>query len=133
VVDSFFVPRPLQEATLELVSDPAWARHLRSLGAELRDRRTAAVAALHRELPGALGAHRPGGYHLWLRFPAGIDDGALTGAALRAGVQVSPGRPYHAAEPPAPHLRISYAAAESPAQIAEGIHRLRAAFEELTG
>lgn len=58
MVDSFFVPRPLQEATLELVSDPAWARHLRALGAELRDRRTAAVAALHRELHGVLGSYR---------------------------------------------------------------------------
>ncbi|MBD0672941.1 PLP-dependent aminotransferase family protein [Streptomyces sp. CBMA156] len=133
VVDSFFVPRPLQEATLELVADPAWARHLRTLGAELRDRRTAAVAALHRELPGVLGPHRPGGYHLWLRFPDGADDTALAAAALRAGVQVSPGRPYHPAEPPAPHLRLSYAAAESPAQVAEGIHRLRLAYEEPTG
>jgi DNA-binding transcriptional MocR family regulator len=124
------VPRPLQEATLELVSDPAWARHLRALGAELRDRRTAAVAALHRELPGVLDAYRPGGYHLWLRFPDGIDDTALAAAALRAGVQVTPGRPYHPAEPPAPHLRLSYAAADSPAAVVEGIHRLRMAYEE---
>ncbi|MER7767915.1 PLP-dependent aminotransferase family protein [Kitasatospora sp. NPDC096140] len=132
VVDSFFVPRPLQEATLELVADPAWARHLRTLGAELRDRRTAAVAALHRELPGLLTIHRPGGYHLWLRLPDGTDDSALVTAALRTGVQITPGRPYHAAEPPAPHLRLSYAAAESPAQVAEGIHRLRLAYEETT-
>ncbi|MFJ9458337.1 PLP-dependent aminotransferase family protein [Kitasatospora sp. NPDC101447] len=132
VVDSFFVPRPLQEATLELVADPAWARHLRTLGAELRDRRTAAVAALHRELPGLLTIHRPGGYHLWLRLPDGTDDSALVAAALRTGVQITPGRPYHAAEPPAPHLRLSYAAAESPAQVAEGIHRLRLAYEETT-
>ncbi|MFF2613464.1 PLP-dependent aminotransferase family protein [Kitasatospora sp. NPDC058046] len=131
VVDSFFVPRPLQEATLELVSDPAWARHLRTLGAELRDRRTAAVTALHRELPGVVGTHRPGGYHLWLRFPDGVDDTTLARAALRAGVQLSPGRPYHPAEPPAPHLRLSYAAAESSAQVAEGVHRLRLAYEEL--
>ncbi|MFE7563878.1 PLP-dependent aminotransferase family protein [Kitasatospora sp. NPDC057500] len=133
VVDSFFVPRPLQEATLELVADPGWARHLRALGTELLGRRTAAVAALHRELPGVLGSYRPGGYHLWLRLPDGVDDGALTVAALRAGVQVAPGRPYHAAEPPAPHLRLSYAAAESSAQVAEGVHRLRLAFEEVTG
>ena len=36
VVDSFFVPRPLQEAALELVGSPAWPRHLRAVSAELR-------------------------------------------------------------------------------------------------
>lgn len=133
VVDSFFVPRPLQEATLELVADPGWARHLRTLGAELRDRRTATVAALRRELPGLLGAYRPGGYHLWLRLPDGTDDTALTAAALRAGVLITPGRPYYPAEPPAPHLRLSYAAANGPAQAAEGVHRLRRAYEEVVG
>ena len=37
IVDSFFVPRPLQEAALELVGSPAWPRHLRAVAAELRD------------------------------------------------------------------------------------------------
>ncbi|MFJ9606999.1 PLP-dependent aminotransferase family protein [Kitasatospora sp. NPDC101176] len=133
VVDSFFVPRPLQEATLELVADPGWARHLRTLGTELKDRRTATVAALNRELPGLVGAHNRGGYHLWLRLPDGVDDGALTAAALRAGVQITPGRPYHAAEPPAPHLRLSYAAAESTAHAVEGVRRLRRAYEAAAG
>ncbi len=35
-VDSFFVPRPLQEAALELVAAPSWNRHLRELAAALR-------------------------------------------------------------------------------------------------
>ncbi|GAA2840891.1 PLP-dependent aminotransferase family protein [Kitasatospora sp. CM 4170] len=130
VVDSFFVSRPLQEAALELVADPGWARHLRTLGAELRDRRTATIAALRRELPGLLGAYRPGGYHLWLRLPDGTDETALTAAALRAGVLVAPGRPYYAAEPPAPHLRLSYAGVDSPAHAVEGVHRLRRAYDE---
>ncbi|MFJ2866395.1 PLP-dependent aminotransferase family protein [Kitasatospora sp. NPDC087314] len=133
VVDSFFVPRPLQEATLELVGDPGWARHLRTLAAELRDRRTTTVAALHHELPGLLGAYRPGGYHLWLRLPDGTDDAALAAAALRAGVLVTPGRPYHPAEPPAPHLRLSYAAVDTPTRLPEGVRRLRRAYEEVVG
>ncbi|MFC9325250.1 PLP-dependent aminotransferase family protein [Kitasatospora sp. NPDC057015] len=129
VVDSFFVPRPLQEATLELVGDPGWARHLRVLAAELRSRREAAVSALRRGLPGLLGASVPaGGYHLWLRLPDGEDEAAVVAAALRAGVGVTPGRPYFAAEAPGPHLRLSYAAAESVAQVAEGVERLRRAY-----
>ncbi|NEA07141.1 PLP-dependent aminotransferase family protein, partial [Streptomyces sp. SID10692] len=40
VVDSFFVPRPLQEAALELVGSPSWGRHLAAVATELRHRRT---------------------------------------------------------------------------------------------
>lgn len=51
VVDSFFVPRPLQETALELVGSPAWERHLRTVAAELSARRTALAAALRTRLP----------------------------------------------------------------------------------
>ncbi|MGW7006255.1 aminotransferase-like domain-containing protein [Streptomyces sp. NPDC054933] len=128
-VDSFFVPRPLQETALELVGSPAWARQLRELATALRDRRHAAVTALRRALPGLSGLHVPyGGYHLWLRFPEGTDEHALAAAALRAGVAVTAGRPYFAAEAPAPHLRLSYACTQSPAQVSEGIERLARAY-----
>lgn len=39
---------------------------------------------------------------------------------------VSPGRPFFAAEPPGPFLRLSYHA-EPPARLAEGVRRLRPA------
>ncbi|NEE42909.1 PLP-dependent aminotransferase family protein, partial [Streptomyces sp. SID7982] len=51
VVDSFFVPRPLQEAALELVGSPSWGRHLAAVSAELGRRRAAMAAALGSELP----------------------------------------------------------------------------------
>ncbi|MCX2970310.1 MULTISPECIES: aminotransferase-like domain-containing protein [Streptomyces] len=128
IVDNFFVPRPLQEAALELVGAPAWPRHLRAIGAELRARRTAALAALAEWLPHLVPAHVPrGGFQLWLRLPAGSDETAVTAAALRAGVAVAPGRPYFAAEPPAPYLRLSLAAPASVAELTEGIERLREA------
>ncbi|REK87211.1 PLP-dependent aminotransferase family protein, partial [Streptomyces inhibens] len=111
VVDSFFVPAPLQEAALELVGSPAWTRHLRLIAGELTTRRNALIAALHGQLPAfvergpgygaayggdpARGGGRyvpPGGYHLWLRLPDGTDEAALAGAALRAGVAVASGR-----------------------------------------
>ncbi|MFE7289342.1 PLP-dependent aminotransferase family protein [Streptomyces noursei] len=136
VVDSFFVPGPLQEAALELVGSPAWARHLRLIAGELAVRRQALRTALQRELP-ALDAAGPerrtplGGYHLWLRLPAGTDEAALTGAALRAGVAVAAGRPYFPAEPPAAHLRLSFASAAGAGELAEGARRLRVACDEL--
>lgn len=134
VVDTFFVPRPLQEATLELVGSPAWPRHLRAVSAELRVRRDAMTTALRLRLPGLVLPHVPsGGYHLWLRLPEGTAEPALTAAALRAGVAVTPGRPYFAAEPPAGHLRLSFAAVAGAGEIAEGVRRLRTACDDLPG
>ncbi|MFI9233032.1 PLP-dependent aminotransferase family protein [Streptomyces rimosus] len=138
VVDSFFVPRPLQETALELVGSPAWSRHLRALAGQLAARREALVAALRLHFgntdtgPGVQ-VVPPGGYHLWLRLPDGTDETALAGAALRAGVAVAPGRPYFAAEPPAPHVRLTFAQASGVAELAEGVRRLRTAYEEVTG
>lgn len=133
VVDSFFVPRPLQEAALELVSAPGWARHLRTVGTELRIRREALLAALRQDMPEAAGRLRPiarGGYHLWLWLPDGSDEAALATAALRAGVAVAPGRPYFSAEPSAPRLRLSFASAASVGELVEGVRRLHVAYQE---
>lgn len=134
VVDTFFVPRPLQEAALELVGSPAWPRHLRALSAELRVRRDAMAAALRLHLPELALPHVPsGGYHLWLRLPDGTAESALTAAALRAGVALTPGRPYFSAEPTAGHLRLSFAAVAGAGEIAEGVRRLRSACDEVPG
>ncbi|MCX4565879.1 PLP-dependent aminotransferase family protein [Streptomyces viridodiastaticus] len=134
IVDTFFVPRPLQEATLELVGSPAWPRHLRAIAAALRARRDAMTAALRLHLPGLALPHIPsGGYHLWLRLPDGASESALTAAALRAGVAVTPGRPYFSAEPPAGHLRLSFAAVAGAGEITEGVHRLRTAWSQVVG
>ncbi|MFI5482201.1 PLP-dependent aminotransferase family protein [Streptomyces rubiginosohelvolus] len=137
VVDSFFVPRPLQEAALELVGSPSWGRHLAAVSAELGRRRTAMAAALGSELPELTLPHLPaGGGSLWLRLPgggagAGADEPAVVSAALRASVAVAPGRPYFCAEPPAGHVRLSFAGVSGAAEIAEGVRRLRTAFDGL--
>jgi DNA-binding transcriptional MocR family regulator len=124
-VDSLFVPRPLQETALELVSSPAWSRHLRALATALRDRRTTLLTALTGTLPGLLPRRLPqGGFHLWLRLPNGADEGAVAAAALRLGVAVTPGGHYFAAEPPAPHLRLSYVSTPGTAQLEDGVQRL---------
>ncbi|MFG3498471.1 PLP-dependent aminotransferase family protein [Streptomyces sp. NPDC047928] len=132
VVDNLFVARPLQEAALELVGSPAWGRHLRSFAAELKNRRDTMAAELARHLPELAPPYIPsGGFHLWTRLPDTADEAALVAAALRAGVAVAPGRPYFCAEPTAGHVRLSFAAVAGPAEIAEGVRRLRAACDEL--
>lgn len=126
VVDSFFVPRPLQEAALELVGAPAWPRHLKAVAAELRHRRDVLVGALLRELPELEVPHPPrGGYQLWARTGGGLDDAAFAAVALRVGVEVAPGRPFFCAEPPAPHVRLSFAGASGAGELTEAVRRLR--------
>ncbi|RPE28775.1 aminotransferase-like domain-containing protein [Kitasatospora cineracea] len=130
-VDSFFVPRPLQEAALELVTSADWPRHLRALARELADRQQLFAAALARRAPALLPPLLPrGGFHLWLPLPAQLDPAAFTAAALRHGVALSPGRNYFTAEP-APRTRVSLAAAETRAQLATAVDRLAAALESL--
>ncbi|MFC7535492.1 PLP-dependent aminotransferase family protein [Actinoplanes sp. GCM10030250] len=124
LLDDFFVAGPLQQATYDFVTSPAWSRHRRTLRAALRSRREALLAALTHHLPGLVPAAIPrGGLHLWVRLPDGTDDTTVTTAAAAEGVIVFPGRPWYAAEPPAPHLRLTYAAAP-PHLMHEAIHRL---------
>jgi DNA-binding transcriptional MocR family regulator len=124
LLDDFFVAGPLQQATIEFVTSPTWQRHRRHLRTELRTRREALLTALHRHLPELIPPAIPtGGLHLWTPLPAGTDDVAVATAAARAGVVVFPGRPWHAAEPPAPYLRLTYAAAP-PAAMDEAVRRL---------
>jgi len=51
-----------------------------------------------------------------------------TGDAAAEGVVVFPGRPWYAAEPPAPHLRLTYAAAP-PDLMDEAVRRLARCFQ----
>jgi DNA-binding transcriptional MocR family regulator len=132
LLDDFFVAGPLQQATVDFVTAPAWTRHRRTLRTALRTRREALLTALHRHLPDLVPHPVPrGGLHLWTRLPEGMDDVALAAAAATEGVIVFPGRPWYAAEPPAPHLRLTYAAAP-PAQMDEAARRLANAFHNAT-
>lgn len=127
LVDEFFLARPLQEAAVELLSTPAWDRHLRGLSNALRERCAALAAALAREIPEWTISSVPrGGLHLWVNVPGPLQSATAIAAAARAGdVAVSPGSGYFAAEPPEAHLRLSFAAAADLAQLTEGVRRLR--------
>lgn len=132
VIDDFFVAGPLQEAALDVVSSPAFRRHRQRTAEVLRDRRGRMAAAVRRDLPGARVDVPAGGLNLWVGLPDELDDVALAAEAARAGVVVSPGRPWFPAEAPGPFLRLSYAGA--PAEdlergirvLGEVVERLRA-------
>ena len=132
MVDDMFVPRPAQEAALELVSSAGWDRHLRHLANALRQRSEALSAGLARHLPALPQVARPaGGMHRWVPLPPGFDDTEVAAAARRAGVIVTPGRAYYPAEPPGPHLRLTFAAASDVNSLDEGLRRLALALSDL--
>ena len=121
IVEDLFVTGPLQEAALEVVGAPAWRAHLRKLRTVLAERRDALVAALPMPVVAP-----EGGMNLWVPLPAGTDDVELAQRAAAAGVVVSPGRAFFAAEPPGPFLRLTFAA-EPPERLVEGVRLLSGA------
>jgi DNA-binding transcriptional MocR family regulator len=125
VVDDFFVSRPLQETALELVSSPAWPRHLASLARSLAARRVTLAAALAERLPQFTIPLLPrGGVSLWVRMPGHVADDQLASLAARHGTVISPGRSFYPAEPPGSFIRLSFAAAARPEDLHEGVRRL---------
>ena len=58
-----------------------------------------------------------------MRLPPDVDALELTARARARDLLVGAGRPYFVTEPPAPHLRLSYAAA-SEELLSAGVRRL---------
>ncbi|MGW6915305.1 aminotransferase-like domain-containing protein [Kitasatospora sp. NPDC054939] len=131
-VDDFFIARPLQEAAVELLSTPAWDRHLRALATALRERCAALTDALAHELPDWPVPLAPaGGLHLWQGLPPGLTDTDIAAAARAHGVTGNAGRHYFPSEPPGTHLRLNFAAAADLAELTGAARRLAAAARTL--
>ncbi|WP_191841554.1 PLP-dependent aminotransferase family protein [Catellatospora chokoriensis] len=124
LVDDAFIARPLQEAAVDLLTSPAWDRHLRGLAAALRDRCRVLADALGRECPEWTVTLPEGGLHLWAALPSGSSEQRLALAARELGVAVNPGRKFFAAEPPGAFLRLSFAAAADTAELVTGARLL---------
>ncbi|WP_367262292.1 aminotransferase class I/II-fold pyridoxal phosphate-dependent enzyme [Pimelobacter simplex] len=68
--ESMYVSGLLQQAALEVVSDPGWRTHLRRLRTQLRARRDLLVESLREHAPSvAVDVVPPGGLHVWARLP----------------------------------------------------------------
>ncbi|HUC58195.1 MAG TPA: PLP-dependent aminotransferase family protein, partial [Streptosporangiaceae bacterium] len=133
VIDELFVSRPLQETALDLISRPAWDRHLKELSRSLNRRAAALAGAVERHLPAVEITPPAGGMHLWARLPKDLDDTEVAQAARLHGVIVMPGRPFFPAEPPGPRLRLTFSGAAAEADLELGIRRLARAAPRLTG
>lgn len=108
--ESMYVSGLLQAAALDVVTQPAWERHLRGLRQQLRARRDLLVGALAEHAPQVHVEQVPaGGLHLWARLPDDTDLTRVVAGCEAAGVVVAPGTEWFPAEPTAPFLRLSFA------------------------
>ena len=107
-VDDFCVPGLLQETALQLVTSPAWPRHLRALRASLRRNRDMLATALQGQLGSQVSFVTPAGrLHLWLRLAERRSDIAVATLAQAAELLVLPGLHAFPAEPPGSFLRLT--------------------------
>jgi DNA-binding transcriptional MocR family regulator len=110
LVDEHFMSRPLQEASVELVTSSAWRSQLRTVSAALRDRAAALAAAVARHLPEGRFTVPGGGISLWLELPGRYDESLIAERSASMGVAVLPGHIFKVGESNRSHLRLAYAA-----------------------
>ncbi|MFJ6484467.1 aminotransferase-like domain-containing protein [Streptomyces sp. NPDC091682] len=107
--------------------------HISTVRTAYRARRDALQSALSRSLPADCEWNLPaGGMFLWARLPEGHDATDLLGTAVAHGVAFVPGAPFYATAPDPRTLRLNFTT-HAPAEIAEGVDRLRAALAEYGG
>ena len=103
--------------------------HLRVLREAYGARRDALLGGLAAALPPGSVHNRPeGGMFVWARLPDGWDADRLLRRALERDVAFVPGAPFFAGPPDRATLRLSFTA-HPPEEIAEGLRRLRAAWD----
>ena len=120
----------------------AFHRHVEALRGVYRAKRDLMLRGLEREFadfPGVTWTHPFGGLYVYATFPAHVDTGPagpLVPAALAQGVLYVPGSFGHVPDAqgrvPRNEARLSFGVSE-PAQITEGVRRLRAACRVVEG
>jgi DNA-binding transcriptional MocR family regulator len=108
-VETLYVSGVLQSAALDVVTQPGWQAHLRSLRRELRARRDLMLDSLRTHAPDVeVTAVPAGGLHLWLRLPDGTDVERVVRACEDEGVLVAGGTMWFPSEPSGPYVRLTY-------------------------
>ena len=127
--ESVYVSGLLQAAALDVVTQPAWQRHLRGVREQLRARRDLLVDSLREHAPRAcVDAVPPGGLNLWVRLPDGTDVDRVVSDCERGGVLVAAGTEWFPAEPAGAYLRLNYSGPD-PSAFGRGARVLGEALE----
>ena len=103
-------PNTMQQAVLaDFIQQGRLAPHIRRMRIEYGRRRQAMLAALARHCPKITPIAAPGGLHLTLILPDGIDEAAVTRAARARGLSVSPLAAYYIGAPRLHGLVVGFA------------------------
>lgn len=104
-----YISSALQVVAVDVVTQPAWRTHLRSLRQQLTSRRDLLVDALREHAPAArIDAVPRGGLNLWLRLPDDTDLLQLARKCEARGVIIAAGDDWFPAEPTGRYLRLNY-------------------------
>ncbi len=107
--ETMYVSGVLQAAALDVVTQPAWTRHVRGVRQELARRRDLLLDGLRTHVPDVHVEQVPvGGLNLWVRLPDGTDVDRVVRDCERDGVLVAGGAEWFPAEPPGAYLRLNY-------------------------
>jgi DNA-binding transcriptional MocR family regulator len=124
VAETMYVSGVVQAAALDVVTQPAWARHLRTMRQQLKVRRDLLVHSLQAGAPQLHLEHLPpGGLNLWVRLPDGSDVPEVVRACEARGLIIAPGGEWFPAEPSGPFVRLNFAG-ENPERFPEAGHIL---------
>jgi GntR family transcriptional regulator / MocR family aminotransferase len=139
LVDTFVHARALannssagleQFLAAEFLSEGHFGRHVRKMRALYSERQQTLVAAVERELAGALEVHASdAGQHLVAWLPAGSNDAAISERAAAAGIIAPPLSAYSIEARLRPALLLGYAA-YNPRQIRDGVRKLAAVLQK---
>lgn len=117
---AMYVSSALQAVAADVVTQPAWRTHLRTLRQQLTSRRDLLVDALREHAPTAhLDAVPRGGLNLWLRLPDDTNLYQLTHNCEARSVIIAVGDDWFPAEPTGRYLRLNYSG-PNPGRFAEG-------------
>jgi DNA-binding transcriptional MocR family regulator len=107
----------------EFLAKADWKAQVNTFRGVYRERRDAALAAMHEFLPGLETTRPEGGFYLWVTLPEGIDSKAMLPLAVKELVAYTPGTAFFGDGTGQKHLRICYSY-PTPENIRVGIKRL---------
>jgi DNA-binding transcriptional MocR family regulator len=129
--ETMYVSGVLQAAALDVVTQPAWTRHVRGVRQELARRRDLLLDGLRTHVPDVHVEQVPvGGLNLWVRLPDGTDVPQLVRTCDARGLLVAPGVEWFPAEPSGAYVRLNFAA-ETPSRFGHACEVLGQVVREL--
>ena len=128
-----YVSGLLQAAALDVVTQPAWRTHLKSLRPQLRARRDLLRDSVREHAPTAHIESTPkGGLNLWARLPDGTDAARVVREAEARGLIIAAGDEWFPAEPSGPYVRLNYSS-DDPRRFPEAARILGEALDSVIG